>query len=154
MTDKPIWLTEADVVGLINLPEAIDALETTLALEAVDQAASMPKTHLMVAANDAMHTIGASVAGEGICGFKTWINVQGKSETTMTLFSMDDGACLAVIEASVPDASPPLVQMTWVSSAPVSNPCPRLPPFTPFARSGKSAFPAVIRIRGAGLPKA
>ena len=92
MTDKPIWLTEADVVSLISLPEAIDALEATLALEARDLAASMPKTHLMVAANDAMHAIGASVAGEGICGFKTWINVQGKSETTMTLFSMEDGA--------------------------------------------------------------
>lgn len=100
MSDKPIWITEADVVGLINLPEAIDALERTLGLEADDQAASMPKTHLMVAANDAMHAIGASVAGEGICGFKTWINVQGKSETTMTLFSMEDGACLAVIEAT------------------------------------------------------
>lgn len=100
MTDKPIWITEADVVGLISLPEAIDALERTLALEAVGQAASMPKTHLMVAANDAMHAIGASVAGEGICGFKTWINVQGKSETTMTLFSTEDGACLAVIEAT------------------------------------------------------
>jgi alanine dehydrogenase len=100
MTDKPIWITEADVVGLINLPEAIDALERTLALEASAQAASMPKTHLMVAANDAMHAIGASVAGEGICGFKTWINVQGRSETTMTLFSMEDGACLAVIEAT------------------------------------------------------
>lgn len=98
--DKPIWLTEADVVSLISLPEAIDALERTLALEDSDQAASMPKTHLMVAANDAMHAIGASVAGEGICGFKTWINVQGKSETTMTLFSMADGACLAVIEAT------------------------------------------------------
>lgn len=100
MTDKPIWITEADVVGLINLPEAIDALEGTLALEADGQAASMPKTHLMVAENDAMHAIGASVSGEGICGFKTWINVQGKSETTMTLFSMEDGACLAVIEAT------------------------------------------------------
>jgi alanine dehydrogenase len=100
MTDKPIWITEADVVGLISLPEAIDALERTLALEADDQAASMPKTHLMVAENDAMHAIGAAVAGEGICGFKTWINVQGKSETTMTLFSMEDGACLAVIEAT------------------------------------------------------
>lgn len=100
MTDKPIWLTEADVVELISLPEAIDALEATLALEAVDQAASMPKTHLMVAANDAMHAIGGAASGEGICGFKTWINVQGKSETTMTLFSMEDGACLAVIEAT------------------------------------------------------
>jgi alanine dehydrogenase len=100
MTDKPIWITEADVVSLINLPEAIDALERTLALEATDQAASMPKTHLMVAANDAMHAIGGAASGEGICGFKTWINVQGKSETTMTLFSMEDGACLAVIEAT------------------------------------------------------
>jgi len=100
MTDKPIWITEADVVGLISLPEAIDALERTLALEAADQAASMPKTHLMVAENDAMHAIGGAAGGEGICGFKTWINVQGKSETTMTLFSMEDGACLAVIEAT------------------------------------------------------
>ena len=100
MADAPIWITEADVVGLISLPEAIDALERTLALEAQDQAASLPKTHLMVASNDAMHAIGGAAAGEGICGFKTWINVQGKSETTMTLFSMDDGACLAVIEAT------------------------------------------------------
>ena len=100
MTDKPIWITEADVVELISLPEAIDALERTLALEASDQAASMPKTHLMVADNDAMHAIGGAASGAGICGFKTWINVQGKSETTMTLFSMEDGACLAVVEAT------------------------------------------------------
>ena len=33
MADAPIWITEADVVELINLPEAIDALEDTLALE-------------------------------------------------------------------------------------------------------------------------
>jgi alanine dehydrogenase len=100
MASAPIWITEADVVGLISLPEAIDALEQTLALEAKDQAANLPKTHLMVAANDAMHALGASVAGEGVCGFKTWINVQGKSETTMTLFSTEDGTCLAVIEAT------------------------------------------------------
>ena len=100
MPDAPIWITEADVVGLISLPEAIDELENTLALEAEDQAASMPKTHLMVASNDAMHAIGGAASGEGICGFKTWINVQGKSETTMTLFSMEDGACLGVIETT------------------------------------------------------
>ena len=100
MPDAPIWITEADVVGLISLPEAIDALEGTLALEATGAAASMPKTHLMVAENDAMHAIGGAASGESICGFKTWINVKGKSETTMTLFSMEDGACLAVIEAT------------------------------------------------------
>jgi alanine dehydrogenase len=100
MPNAPIWITEADVVELISLPEAIDALERTLALEATGEAGSMPKTHLMVAENDAMHAIGGAASGEGICGFKTWINVQGKSQTTMTLFSMEDGACLAVIEAT------------------------------------------------------
>jgi alanine dehydrogenase len=100
MSSAPIWITEAEVVGLMSLPEAIGALERTLALEAEGKAASLPKTHLMVGANDAMHAIGASVAGEGICGFKTWVNVAGKSATTMTLFSLDDGACLGVIEAT------------------------------------------------------
>lgn len=100
MPGAPLWITEKDVVELISLPEAIDALEHTLALEAQGLAANLPKTHVMVADNDAMHAIGASVAGEGICGFKTWVNIQGKSETTLTLFSQEDGRCLAVIEAT------------------------------------------------------
>ena len=40
MPDAPIWISEAEVVGLISLPEAIDALERTLALEAEAKAAS------------------------------------------------------------------------------------------------------------------
>ncbi|MEK9646141.1 MAG: ornithine cyclodeaminase family protein [Alphaproteobacteria bacterium] len=100
MGGAPIWITEKDVVELISLPEAIDALERTLALEARDLAVNLPKTHVMVAANDAMHGIGAAVAGEGICGFKTWVNIQGKSETTLTLFALDDGRCLGVVEAT------------------------------------------------------
>jgi alanine dehydrogenase len=100
MTDSPLWITEADVVSLVSLPEAIDALERILALEHRGEAENMPKTHLMVGANDAMHALGASVAGAGICGFKTWVNVGGKSATVVTLFSLEDGACLAVIEAT------------------------------------------------------
>lgn len=96
----PLWITERDVVELLSLPEAIDALGRTLALEAGGGAANLPKTHLMVAGNDAMHAIGAAVAGAGVCGFKTWVNVGGRSETTLTLFSLDDGACLAVVEAT------------------------------------------------------
>lgn len=100
MAGQPLWITEKDVVELMSLPEAIDALERVLALEAQGLAVNLPKTHVMVAANDAMHAIGASVAGEGMCGFKTWVNIQGKSETTLTLFSQEDGRCLAVIEAT------------------------------------------------------
>ncbi|HZT50954.1 MAG TPA: hypothetical protein VFA22_03430 [Stellaceae bacterium] len=96
----PLWITEADVTALMALPDAVDALERTLAMEAKGEAASMPKTHLMVAANDAMHAIGGAVRGAGICGTKTWVNLGGRSQTVLVLFSLEDGALRAVIEAT------------------------------------------------------
>jgi ornithine cyclodeaminase len=96
----PLWITEADVTSLLALPEAIDALERILAMEARGAAASMPKAHLMVGANDAMHAIGGAVAGAGLCGTKTWVNIAGKSQTVLVLFSLEDGALRAVIEAT------------------------------------------------------
>jgi alanine dehydrogenase len=100
MSTPPIWITESDVTSMISLPDAIDALERVLPMEAECKAQSMTKGVLMVAENDAMHVLGASVAGEGVCGFKNWINVRGKSETIVELFSMTDGALLAVVEAT------------------------------------------------------
>ncbi len=100
MPSRPMWITEADVSDLISLPEAIDAQERVLAMEALGEAANMAKSHLMVASNDAMHAIGAAVAGAGLCGTKTWVNVGGKSQTVLVLFSLDDGALRAVIEAT------------------------------------------------------
>ena len=96
----PLWITEADVTAVMSLPEAIGALERILALEAAGKAANLPKTHLMVGPNDAMHAIGASVAGAGLCGTKTWVNVGGKSQTVLVLFSLEDGSLRAVIEAT------------------------------------------------------
>ncbi len=100
MPAQALWITEADVTDLMSLPEAIDALERVLAMEARGEAANMAKTHLMVAANDAKHAIGAAIAGAGLCGTKTWVNVGGKSQTVLVLFSLDDGALRAVIEAT------------------------------------------------------
>ncbi|MDE0059832.1 MAG: hypothetical protein OXI22_01690 [Defluviicoccus sp.] len=100
MGAAPIWITEADVTATMALPDAIAALERALAMEAGGAAANLPKTHLMVAANDAMHAIGASVAGAGICGTKTWVNVGGASQTVLVLFSLEDGRLRAVIEAT------------------------------------------------------
>jgi ornithine cyclodeaminase len=100
MATSPIWITEAVVVSLISLPEAVEALERILAMEAEGGAANMPKTHLMVGENNAMHALGASVAGAGLCGTKTWVNVAGKSSTVVVLFDLEDGALRAVIEAT------------------------------------------------------
>ena len=100
MADAPLWITEAEVTALLSLPEAIDALERTLLMETAGQAASMPKAHLMVAGNDAMHAIGGAVSGAGICGTKTWVNLQGKSQTVRILFSLVDGGLRASVEAT------------------------------------------------------
>ncbi len=100
MTQVPLWITEAEVVSLINVPQAIEALERILPMEARDQARNMKKGVLMVGDNDAMHVIGASVAGAGLCGFKTWVNIRGQSSTVMVLFSLENGNCEAVIEAT------------------------------------------------------
>lgn len=100
MTDTPTWITEAEIVSLISLPEAVDALERVLALEADGKASNMPKGHLMVGANNAMHALGASVSGDGLCGFKTWVNISGKSSTVLVLFSLEDGSLQAIMEAT------------------------------------------------------
>jgi ornithine cyclodeaminase/alanine dehydrogenase-like protein (mu-crystallin family) len=100
MATAPLWITEADVTGLLSLTDAVAALERVLAMEAAGAAQSMPKTHLMVGANDAMHAIGAAVAGAGLCGTKTWVNLAGKSQTVLVLFSLEDGRLRAVIEAT------------------------------------------------------
>ena len=100
MTDAPIWIAEAEVAAAMTLPDAIAALERALAWEAGGDATNLPKTHLMVAANDAMHAIGAAAAGAGICGTKTWVNVGGRSQTVLVLFSLEDGRLRAVVEAT------------------------------------------------------
>jgi ornithine cyclodeaminase len=97
---SPLWLTEADVTASIDLPSAIDAIERVLVAEAEGQAANMTKTLTMVGANDVLQAIGGSIAAEGFCGTKTWVNVGGKSQTVMIVFSLADGSLQAVVEAT------------------------------------------------------
>src|SRR5262245_5176731 len=96
----PIWLTEADVTASIDLAGAIGALERVLAAEADGQATNMTKAHVMVGPNDALQAIGGAVAAQQVCGTKTWVNVAGKSQTVLILFSLVDGSLRAVIEAT------------------------------------------------------
>jgi ornithine cyclodeaminase len=96
----PLWLTEKDVTTSIDLAGAIAALTRVLAAEADGKAANMAKTHVMVGPNDVHQAIGGSVAAEGLCGTKTWVNVAGKSQTVLVLFSLEDGSLQAMIEAT------------------------------------------------------
>lgn len=95
----PVWLTEADVVGLMALPDAIPALEAVLALEARGEARNMTKTHLTFQGHDTMHALGAASPGIGLTETKAWVHTANGTAPLLCLWNTDDGQCRAVIEA-------------------------------------------------------
>lgn len=99
MSEAGLWITEADVVSLIDLPEAVTALERGLALEAAGQARNMVKAHLSWAPKHDLHALGASLEGAGLVGTKTWCHTPGGATPLLLLFDSATGALRAVVEA-------------------------------------------------------
>jgi alanine dehydrogenase len=95
---EPIWITEANVVELMHLGEAIPALEAGLMMEASGTAHNMVKTHVSWGNNN-LHAIGASFAGAGLAGTKTWAHTEGGTCPLLLLFDAQTGALKAIIEA-------------------------------------------------------
>lgn len=91
-----IWITEAEVVQLMDLKEAIAALEAALGEEARGGAQNMNKTLLQYGKNN-LHAIGAKL-GQWV-GTKTWTHTQGGTCPLLLLWSAEDGSLVAVIEA-------------------------------------------------------
>ena len=95
-----LWITEAEVVDLISLPDAIPAMERGLAQESAGKANNMGKTHASWNQDKStLHAIGAVMEGNGVVGTKTWAHTPGGACPLLILFSADTGTLLAVIEA-------------------------------------------------------
>ncbi len=95
----PLWLSEADVVVLMDMGEAIDALEKGLAAEARGEAENMVKTHATWGEGDTLHAIGATFPQAGFVGTKTWAHTEGGASPLLVLFDSHNGAVKAIIEA-------------------------------------------------------
>ncbi len=91
-----IWITESEVVQLMDLKEAIVALEAALREEARGDAHNMTKTLLQYGKNN-LHAIGGKLGN--VVGTKTWTHTQGGTCPLLLLWSADDGSLVAVIEA-------------------------------------------------------
>jgi ornithine cyclodeaminase len=91
-----IWITEAEVVQLLDLKEAIVALEAALREEARGEAHNMTKTLLQYGKNN-LHAIGGKLGN--LVGTKTWTHTQGGTCPLLLLWSAEDGSLVAVIEA-------------------------------------------------------
>ncbi len=96
MSADAIWITEAEVVQLMDLKEAIVALEAALREEARGEAQNMTKTLLQYGKNN-LHAIGGKLGN--LVGTKTWTHTQGGTCPLLLLWSAEDGSLVAVIEA-------------------------------------------------------
>jgi alanine dehydrogenase len=96
MVAEAIWITEAEVVQLMDLKEAIIALEAALGEEARGEANNMTKTLMQYGKNN-LHAIGGKLGN--LVGTKTWTHTQGGTCPLLLLWSAEDGSLAAVIEA-------------------------------------------------------
>ena len=95
----PLWISEADVVALMDLPQAIAALEAGLKQQADGSAKNMAKTHASWGKGDTLHAIGAVFEGAGVVGTKTWAHTEGGATPLLTLWDAHQGSLLAIVEA-------------------------------------------------------
>lgn len=94
-----IWITEVDVVAMMSLPTAIDALRDGLTEEAAGRATNMVKTHATWDNGSTLHAIGAVFEGLRIVGTKTWAHTANGAMPLLLLIDADNGAVVAIIEA-------------------------------------------------------
>ena len=94
-----LWITEADVVSMMDLSGAIEALEKGLVAEARGNAQNMVKTHVEFDGGSTLHAIGAAFHVDGFVGTKTWAHTKGGATPLLILFDGRDGSLKAVIEA-------------------------------------------------------
>lgn len=97
-TESAIWISESEVVSMMDIPEAIMALERGLHAEAEGKALNMIKTHVEWDGST-LHAIGAVFPAVGICGTKTWTHTKQGATPLLVLFDSNNGNLLAVIEA-------------------------------------------------------
>jgi ornithine cyclodeaminase len=95
----PLWISEAEVVSMMDLGQAIEALEAGLVTEAQGDATNMTKTHVAWGNGSTLHAIGAVYPKDGFAGTKTWSHTEGGATPLLILFDSDNGSLKAIIEA-------------------------------------------------------
>ena len=98
MTD-PLWLTEADVVELVDLPAAIEAVREGFASEGRGAVRPMAKTHVVWGGGQTLHAIGAVGDDPAVAGTKTWAHTGGGATPLVVLWDSHTGDLLAIVEA-------------------------------------------------------
>lgn len=100
MTDALRYLTERDVVSVLDIHRAIDALHAMLVAQGKDQARNLPKALATWGDGSSMHALGSvQTDGGGYAGFKTWVHTKAGGGSLFSLFDAGTGFLRAIIEA-------------------------------------------------------
>jgi ornithine cyclodeaminase len=135
-TSGPRWISESDVVALIDLGDAMEALTRGLLAEAVGMAHNMEKTAAHWGTSSNMHAIGAVFEAADVFGTKTWGNTPAGSTPLLTLWNATSAKLGAIIEARA------LGQMRTAAMSAIATRWMSAPDADDFAiiGSGKQAF--------------
>lgn len=99
MQDGVLYLTEQDVVSIVDMPKAINALENMLSANGKGLANNVPKALGTWGEGSSMHSLGSYLTGAGYCGFKNWVRTNNGGGSIYSLFNSENGKLLALIEA-------------------------------------------------------
>lgn len=139
---SPRWISEADVVSMMGMRQAIAALERGLLAEAQGDAQNMVKTHVEWSDGATLHAIGATFPKAGFAGTKTWAHTKGGAAPLLILYDSNSGTLRAIIEAfalgQLRTAGASGVATRWLAAADASE----------FAiiGTGKQALPQVAAV--------
>jgi alanine dehydrogenase len=96
--EQALWISESEVVSMMDIGGAISALERGLLAEAEGNAQNMIKTHAEWDGST-LHAIGAVFSTMGYCGTKTWAHTKDGATPLLILFDSNTGRLRAIIEA-------------------------------------------------------
>jgi alanine dehydrogenase len=94
----PRWIGEDEVVDLVSLPDAVDAIRAAYLRAATGGIVAMPKTY-MSWDGGTMHAIGAVASSTGLAISKTWAHTGGGATPLLAAWDLATGGLLAVIQA-------------------------------------------------------
>lgn len=94
----PLYLTEDDVLGLITIDDAIEAVQAGFAAWARGEASNLPRQRVRLP-NGEFNMMSAAAPGLGVMGLKAY-GGGSRSGFHVQLSSTDTGELLAIIEAS------------------------------------------------------
>jgi alanine dehydrogenase len=93
------WVSEHDVVSVLDLADAAEVLRAGFAQEGSGRAGELEKTMLGYGDHSTLHALGAAFVGAGLAGAKVWTHTPGGADPVLCMFDTATGRLVACIEA-------------------------------------------------------